>query len=266
MRQAAHELDALGVRLLEVACKGCDDLFLCVERHIHDKLHVDRARGIDHILVDRVMLEHTCGRIRARNRLVGVVFIDRYRVADAGQDALAAAREAGEEVRLDKAFGHQQVAVQRNLVDPQLCARGQLAYMLEVVVLKRLVDHDLLIVHDVVAEHTALLLLGRRTVQAGGDQDGDIRIRVARADLLEQDRQGQLARHGAGVVACDKHNLVLALGQFGQARRADRVCQRVAHQIRFALTRVIGIRAGVQLCLEVFLVHMQLQRRGVIGD
>ena len=254
------------MRLLQITGKRRNDLFLRVERHVHDKLDVDRARGVHHILVDGVMLQHARSGIRAGNRLIGVVFVDRDRVADAGQDALAAARETSEEVRLDEALGHQQVAVQRELVDPQLCARRQLTDALEVIVLKRLVDHDLLIVHNVVAEHAALLFLGRRTVQAGGDQDGDIRIRVARADLLEQDRQGQLARHGAGVVACDKHNLVLALGQFGQARRADRVCQCVAHQIRFALTRVIGIRAGVQLCLEVFLVHMQLQRRGVIGD
>jgi len=38
-------------------------------------------------------------------------------------------------------------------------------------------------IHDGIAKHAALLFLGGGAVQAGGNQDGDIGVRVALADL-----------------------------------------------------------------------------------
>ena len=54
--------------------------------------------------MDGVVFQHAGVGIRAGNGLVAVVFVDGLLGADARQDALAAAGEAGEEVWLNKAF------------------------------------------------------------------------------------------------------------------------------------------------------------------
>ena len=56
-----------------------------------------------------------------------MVFIDGLLGADARKDALAAAAEAGEEVRLNKALGNDEVTFQRQTVDAESRAGGQLA-------------------------------------------------------------------------------------------------------------------------------------------
>ena len=216
--------------------------------------------------MDGVVLQHAGGGVGAGDGLVGVVLVDGGGVADAGQDALAPAREPGEEVRLDEALGDQQVAVQRQLVDPQLGAGGQAADILEVVVLKGFVDGDLLVVDDLVAEHPALLLLGGGAVQPGGDQDGDVGVGAAGADLLQQNGQGELAGHRAGVVAGDDHHRMLALGQLPQAGGADGVGEGVADQFGLGLACIVAVGAGGEDGLEVLLIHMQRERRCVVGD
>ena len=91
-----------------VACPGGDDLFLAVQRYIEDELDIDHLGSGQHILMDGVVLQHAGVGIRAGNGLVAVVFVDGLLGADARQDALAAAGEAGEEVWLNKALSHQQ--------------------------------------------------------------------------------------------------------------------------------------------------------------
>ena len=87
----------------------------------HEKIAINNAfdplGSGQHILMDGVVLQHACVGIRAGNGLVAVVFVDGLLGADARQDALAAAGEAGEEVWLNKAFSHQQVTFSGQLVD-----------------------------------------------------------------------------------------------------------------------------------------------------
>ena len=89
--------------LFQVACPGGDDLFLAVQRYIEDELDIDHLGSGQHILMDGVVFQHAGVGIRAGNGLVAVVFVDGLLGADARQDALAAAGEAGEEVWLNKA-------------------------------------------------------------------------------------------------------------------------------------------------------------------
>ena len=96
-------------------------------------------------------------------------------------------------------------------------------------------------------------------MQTGCNQDGDIRIGIARADFLQQNGERQLAGYGAGVVAGDQYDFMLALCQLAQAGCADGVFQRLTHQLGLALAGIIFIRAGIEHRMQVFFVHMQLQ-------
>ena len=90
----------------------------------------------------------------------------------------------------------------------------------ELIRVKCVVDGDFLMIHDGIANMRRCCFLGGGAVQAGGNQDGDIGVRVALADLIQQDRQGDLAGDGAGVVTGDQHNFLFTLGQVTQARGA----------------------------------------------
>ena len=174
---------------------------------------------------------------------------------DAGQDALAAAGEAGEEVRLDEALGHQQVGLGGQLVDDQVAAAGQLAEIDEVVGVVAVVDDDLLVGDDVLAELVDELFPGGLAVAAGGDQQGDVGVGAALADLLQHRGDDDLAGHRAGVVGADDDDLLLALGHDGQGRGADGVGHGGAHE----LVRGAG---------GLVLVHMALHDAGeaALGD
>ena len=87
-------------------------------------------------------------------------------------------------MRFNEAFRNQQVAVQRCLMDPELCAGRKRADKCMLILFECLVDDDLLVIDDLVTEHPALFFLRRRTVKTGCDQDRDIGIRVPLADLF----------------------------------------------------------------------------------
>ena len=262
----ADEGHALGVRLLQIAGPGCDDLLLAVQGHVEDELDVDHPGRRHHVFVDGVVLQHAGVGIGAGDGFVAVVLVDGLLRADAGQDALAAARETGEEMGLDEALGHQQVTVHSQLVDVEIRPRGQHAQMDELCGIKGVVDGDLLVIHNGVAEHPTLLLLRGGAVQTGGDQDGDVGVRVALPDLIQQDRKGDLAGHGPGVVAGDQNDLVLSLGQLPQAGRADGVLQCVVDQFHFGLVGLVIVHFGGDDRFQVCLVHMEIQRGCVVGD
>ena len=124
--------------------------------------------------MDGVVLQHAGVGIRAGNGLVAVVFVDGLLGADARQDALAAAGEAGEEVWLNKAFSHQQVTFSGQLVDVEVRTGGQNAHVDELIRVKCVVDGDFLMIHDGIAKHAALLFLGGGAGAGRWQSDGDI--------------------------------------------------------------------------------------------
>ena len=91
-----------------------------------------RTRNLSFILTvevkrNRVAFEDVCASFVALDEFAAVVRHDRFGRSDAGQDRFAAAREAGEEVGFDEAFGDEEVGVDGSAVDEQLAARRQQA-------------------------------------------------------------------------------------------------------------------------------------------
>ena len=85
------------------------------------------------------------------HKLTVVVVHDGLVAGDARQDGLAATRETGKEVRLNKALGKQQIAIGGNLVDDALATRRQGADLFHHAVVSRDVHNDFLVGNDLLA-------------------------------------------------------------------------------------------------------------------
>ena len=211
----------------------------------------------EHVLVDGVALEHARSCVRIGDSLVGMVLIDRRRVADTGQDALASAGEARKEVRLNEALRDEKVAGERLAVDPQLRVGGKLADKIEVFLAERVIDHNALLIDDLVAEHLPLLGLRRLAVQARRDENRNFRLGVSLAQLGKQNRKCDLARDRTGVVAGHNGDFFLALRQLAELLGADRMLQRLAHQLRLRKRRLIGLCLRIDGRLQILVRNVQ---------
>jgi hypothetical protein len=134
-------------------------------------------------------------------------------VADAGQNALAAAGEAGEEVGLDKALGYKQIGLGRHAVDYARRAGGQDAHLHVALGIAAVVDDYLHLIHYLPAQLGLKLRSGGGAVEAGGHQQCDGNIGRALAQLGEHVRQYVPAGYRAGVVGNYYRAGLLALGK-----------------------------------------------------
>ena len=220
---------------IDVAGDGEDGLLVGVDDHVDDVGQTRGAGGIEHVVMDGVAVDDAGAGAGAGDELAVVVIDNGLAGGDAGQNALAAAGEAGEEMGLDEALGHQQVGLGRQAVDDQVAAGGELAQVGQILGIVAVVDDDLLVGDDLGAELVDQLFLGGLPVAAGGDQDGDIRVGAALTDLSEHLGNDAFAGHGAGVVAGDEDDLLLALGHDAQLRGADGVGHGVVDQLNGGL-------------------------------
>ena len=186
-----------------------------------------------------------------------MVLIDRRRVADTGQDALASAGEARKEVRLNEALRDEKVAGKRLAVNPQLRVGGKLADKVEVLLAERVIDHNALLIDDLVAEHLPLLGLRRLAVQARRDENRNFRLGVSLAQLGKQNRKRNFARNRTRMVAGYDGDFFLALRQLAKLLGADRMLQRLAHQLYLRKRRLIGLCLRIDGRLQILVRNVQ---------
>ena len=148
----------------------------------------------------------------------------------------------------------------------ELRAGGEGSHIDILIRLECFVYRDLLVVDDRVAEHSALLFRCGRTVQSGCDQDRNVRIRIAFADLLKFERKGDLAGNSTRVIACDDDDFVLSFCKFAKRGSSDRILQSFFYKLDFAFVGLEFMHLGCDDRLEVFLIHMNIKRRGVIRN
>ena len=252
--------------LFQIARPRRHDLLFAVQRHIENELYVDRLGRAEHIRVNGIVLQHPRVGTGVRHGLVAVVFVDRPFGTNAGQDALASPGKTREEMGLHKAFRHQQVAFGGQPVHLKHRAGGQSTQLDKLLRGEGVVDGDLLMIDDLVAEHAALFLLRGGTVQTGGDENGNVRVGIARANFLQQQGQGDLAGHGPGMVAGNDDDVPFAFRQRPQTGRVDGMLQRVQHQLFLTFFGMKAVHFGRQYGLEVFLLHMKSQCGCIVGD
>ena len=169
--ECAHVVAARDVRFLAVAGKGGDDFLFRIDDDVQNEGELRFLRRVEHVAVDGVAVEDARARLVTLDELAAVVRHDRLGGSDAGQDRLAAAREACEEVRLDETFGDEQIGVDGCTVDEQLAAGRQEAEIRHRRVVLRIVDDDLFVLDDILAEAVDEFFMRRRTVEARRDED-----------------------------------------------------------------------------------------------
>lgn len=107
-------------------------------------------------------------------------------------------------------------------------------------------DINLFVFDNLLAKLIDQLFLGRLTVAAGRDQEGDVGIRVAAADFREHQRGNHLRRDGAGVVGSNDHDLLLPSRHLAEARGADRMLESLLHKLLLGLAGVIVMHIGYE--------------------
>ena len=101
---AANEVHAGVMCFFQVSSESGNNVFLFSEGQIQDELHLGPAGCGGHVQMNGILLQHAGFGEGAGNGLEGMVFLDGFLRADAGQNALSSAGETGEEMGLDKAF------------------------------------------------------------------------------------------------------------------------------------------------------------------
>ena len=146
--------------------------------------------------MEGIAVQHAGAGAGGGNKLGAVVAQNGDLIAHAGQHALAAAGEAGEEVRLNEALGHQQVGLHRQPVNDAIGAGGEHADLHVGGGVPAVVNHNGFMVHDVLTQLANQLLFGGGAVEAGGNQQGDLDVRIAPAQLGQHMGQNVLAGTG----------------------------------------------------------------------
>ena len=238
------------MRQIHVAGDGEDRFLLGVDDNIAHKCEARTAGSVQHVVMDRVAVYNAGAGAGIGDELAVVVVDNGLAGGNAGENALAAAREAGEEVRFDKAFCHEQVGFRGKAVDDQITAGGELADIREILRIVAVMNNDLLLLHDLRAELVDQFFLRGAAVAAGGDQDGDIGVGTAFADLRQHRRNDHLARNRTSVVTGDQDHFFLAFRHDTELRSADRIGESFFHEFDRGFWRHI-------------MVHLRYERAGI---
>ena len=179
------------------AGERADDALRGVDDDVEHEGEPRAVGGEDHVAVDGVPLEDPGPRPGVGDELRAVVREDGLARGDAGQDRLAPAGEAREEVRFDESLGEQQVRLEREAVQAQAPAGGEDAGVDERGLVGRVVQDDPLARDDLLAELLDELLAARRAVARAAASGGEL-LESRRADRRVE-RAGDLGvRIGGG--------------------------------------------------------------------
>ena len=165
---------------------------LVIQDAVYAEVYAEQLSRLDHIVAHGVAVYLADGGAGIEYALGAVVNSYRLLGGYARQHGLAPAGEAGKLMRLDLAYLHMDIALIRAAVDRDGRAVCAVAEIDEIIPVKRRVVYAL---HPAVqlAEGTFHLILGRRTVNADGDEKRDaLKLDAASYELLD----GSL-RHGS---------------------------------------------------------------------
>ena len=214
-----------------ISRKGGDHLLVRVNRDVQYEGKLCLLGSKQHVLVDQIAIQDAGPRLVGRNEGRAMVRKDRLLGCDARKDGLPAAGKARKEMGLDEALGNQKVSLYGELVDQETSARGKGAEVNHVLVLLGLVNHELLVLDQVLAELVDHLFLGRGPVEPGGNQDRNVTVGIIFPNFLQIKGEGDLAGDGPRVIRRDDHNVLLALCELADARTPDGMLQGLLHQL-----------------------------------
>ena len=213
-----QEIATVTVGGLHISGKGPDDLFFAVDDHIDDEGKFGFFSGKEHIGMYGVVFQNTGTGKGAVDKFGAVVGHDGLSGSDTGQHTFASSGKTGKEVRFDEAFRDEQVTPDRQTVDAQCAAGWQSAERDHIAVIIGIMDDDFLVIDDILTEFGGQFIFAGFPVTAGGDQDGDIYLRIARPEPPEHFRDNESAGNRPGVVAGDDDTGIFSAGEQFQRR------------------------------------------------
>ena len=199
-------------------------------------------------------------RVGIVHKLTVVVVHDGLVAGDARQDGLAATRETGKEVRLNKALGKQQIAIGRNLVDDALATRRQGADLFHHAVVGRDMHNDFLVGNDVLAILIDELLVRRRTVHTRSNQNTHTGLGRSGMNVMQQNRHRHTRRNGTRMVRADNYDILFASTKLLERRRAIRVGKRLLYQLFLRFCSLKLVLMTFHHTREVLVLELQMQR------
>ena len=176
-----------------------------------------------HVLVHVVVAQVAGTRMGIVHKLTVVVVHDGLVAGDARQDRLAATRETGKEVRLNKALGKQQVTIGGNLVDDALATRRQGANLFHHAVVSRDVHNDFLVGNNLLAILVDEFLVRRRTVHTRSNQNTHSSLGRSGMEVMQQNRHRHTRGNGTRMIGANDDDILLASTKLLERRRAIRV-------------------------------------------
>jgi hypothetical protein len=226
-----------------------------VQGNIESELNVHSAGRKQHILMDRfpsVTPEAALGWAMALKEWFSLT----VSAEQTPGSMLFLPPKSRRRVGFDEAFGHQQIALDRKAVDYELRAGGERADSYHILVPERVVHENSLVVHDIVPEHSALLFLRGRSVQAGGDQYGDFGVGASGSDLPEKEGERDFTGDCPRMVAGDQRNPLFAFCDFRKPFCADWIFKRLPDDFLLALGGVKLVTFGKQYGFEILFFYM----------
>ena len=246
--------------LVDVAGKGANDLVFAVEYHVQHKGKVSHLGSSKHVLAHVVVAQVAGTRMGIVHKLTVVVVHDGLVAGDTRQDGLAAARETGKEVRLNKALGKQQIAIGSNLVDDALAARRQGADLFHHAAIGRDVHNDFLVGNDLLAVLVDELLVRRRTMHTRSNQNTHASLGRSRMDVMQQNRHRHTRGNGTRMIGANDDNILLASTKLLERRRAIRVGKRLLHQLFLRFCSLKLVLMTFHHTRKVLILELQMQR------
>ena len=241
--------------LLHIARHRKDDFLFGVQHHIQDEGQPGAACGPHHILVNGIAFQNAGPGLLMRDMARAVVLQHGGTAGNTRQNSLSATGKARKKVRFNKPLRHQQIRLHRQAVHDAAAPGGKLPNIRQVFGVVAVMNNDLLPPAHFLTELVQLLRLCHAAVAARRHQNGDVRLRGAPADFFKQQRKGDLAGHGTGMVAGNNDNVFLSLGQLAQPWLSNGVFQCQPHKLLLVVLGHIALHAGKQHIVEPLLLQ-----------
>ena len=110
------------------------------------------------------------------------------------------------------------------------------------------------------------LLMGCRTMETGGNENGDIDVGICLANAAQQDRHGHLAGHRARMVAGYDDHTLLPLDQVFQLCAADGVVHGTLDNLLLGALHLCASGIGFQDPKEIVVRNFNGNMGFVIGN
>ena len=163
-------------------------------------------------------------------------------------------------MRLNKALGKQQIAIDGNLVDDALATRRQGADLFHHAVVSRDMHNDFLVGNDFLTVLVDEFLVRRRTMHTRSNQNANARFRRSRMDVMQQNRHRHTRGNGARMVGANDDNILFASTKLLERRRAIRVGKRLLYQLFLRFRGLKLVLMTLHHTREVLILELQMQR------